>query len=175
MTKQYKIIIIACAVAILCNIAVKYYLISEQNKNIIALQKVITAARSGSHLQADMSLLSESTSQEDISRIMHKIPMEFSFTEYAVKLRDLMDIIDLHVEKTLVFKPEKIKKSDLLKYNTNIAVTGNYRQIKKLIADILNLPGVVYFNSINFTKVKDSQDKVELKFELSLFFKRGAA
>jgi Tfp pilus assembly protein PilO len=175
MTKQYKIIIIACAVVILCNIAVKYYLISEQNKNIIALQKVITAARSGSHLQADMSLLSESTSQEDISRIMHKIPMEFSFTQYAAKLRELMDINDLSVEKTLVFKPEKIKKSDLLKYNTNIVVTGNYRQIKKLIADILNLPGVVYFNSINFTRVKDSQDKVEFKFKLSLFFKRVTA
>lgn len=175
MTKQYKIIIIACVVAILCNIAVKYYLISEQNKNIIDLQQVIAAARSDSHLNADMSLRPVAISQEDISRIMHKIPREFSFTQYAAKLRDLMDINDLSVEKTLVFKPEKIKKSDLLKYNTNIAVTGNYRQIKKLIADILNLPGVVYFNSINFTRVKDSQDKVELKFELSLFFKRGTA
>ncbi|MDA3915445.1 MAG: type 4a pilus biogenesis protein PilO [Deltaproteobacteria bacterium] len=171
MIKQYKIIIIACAVAILCNIAVKYYLISEQNKNIIALQKIIAAARSGSHLKADTG----STSREDISRIMHKIPREFSFTQYAAELRDLIDINDLHVEKTMVFKPEKIKKSDLLKYNTNIVVTGDYRKIKKLIADILNLPGVVYFNSINFTRVKDSQDKVELKFELSLFFKRGTA
>jgi len=116
-----------------------------------------------------------STSQEDISRIMHEIPMEFSFTQYAAKLRALMDINDLYVEKTMVFKSAKIKKSDLLKYNTNIAVTGNYRKIKKLIADILNLPGVVYFNSIHFTKVKDSQDKVELKFELALFFKRGTA
>ena len=175
MTKQYKIIIIACAVAILCNIAVKYYLISEQNKNIIALQKVIADARSGSHLKADMSLLLVSTRKEDISRVMHKIPREFSFTKYAAELRALMDINDLYIEKTLVFKPEKIKNSDLLKYNTNIAVTGNYRKIKKLIADILNLPGVVYFNSMNFTRVKDSQDKVELKFELSLFFKRGTA
>jgi Tfp pilus assembly protein PilO len=175
MTKQYKIIIISCAVAILCNIAVKYYLISEQNKNIIALQKVIADARSSSHLKADISLLPVSTRKEDISRIMHKIPREFSFTQYAAKLRALMDINDLYVEKTLVFKPEKIKNSDLLKYNTNITVTGNYDEIKKLIADILNLPGVVYFNSAHFKRAKDSQDKIEFKSELSLFFKRGAA
>ncbi len=74
MIKKYKIVIIACAVVILCNIAVKYYLISEQNKKIITLQGVIAEARSGSYLKAGIPVQPLSTSQDDISSIMNKIP-----------------------------------------------------------------------------------------------------
>jgi len=173
MIKKYKIIIIVCAVVILCNIAVRYYMINEQNKKIITLQGVIAEARSGSYLKAGIPVQPLSTSQDNISSIMNKIPQEFLFTQYAAELRSLIDTNDLYIEKTLVFKSEKIKSSDLLKYNTNIAVTGSYAEIKKFIADVLNLPGVVHFNSVNFTRAKDNIDKVEFKFELSLFFKRG--
>jgi len=175
MNRKYKIIIIACVAAILCNIAVKYYLISDQNRQIVTLQKVIAEARSNSYLKTGISLQPLSTSKDDISRIMNKIPEEFLFTQYAVDLRALMDTNDLYVEKTLVFRPEKLENSQLLKYNTYIFVTGDYAGIKKLIADILNLPGVVYFNSVNFTRASESPEKVEFKFELSLFFKRGTA
>ena len=181
MNKQYKIIISVCALAILCNFVANYYLVNEQNNKIIILQKVIAAARSGSYIQPEIPLQALSTIQDDINSIVNKIPQEFSFTQYAVKLRGLMDTNDLFVEKNLVFKPiftsgsksGKTEKSALLQYNTNIAVTGDYIKIKKFIADILNLPGLAYFNSVNFARSKDNQDKVELKCKLSVFFKRG--
>jgi hypothetical protein len=177
MNKQYKIIISVCVLAILCNFVAKYYLVNEQNKKIIILQQVIAAARSGSYIQPAIPLRTVSTSQDDINSIVNKIPEEFSFTQYAVKLRRLMDTNDLFVEKNLIFKPvfksKKTEKSHLLQYNTNIAVTGDYIKIKKFIADILNLPGLAYFNSVNFARSKDNQDKVELKCKLSVFFKKG--
>lgn len=180
MAKQYKIIIFACALAILCNFAAKYYLINKQNKKVITLQKVIAAARSGSYLNSDISVLPMSDSQDKIDKILKKIPGEFSFTQYAAKLRILMDTNGLSMEKNLVFMPEKLKQSKLLKYHTTIAVTGDYIKIKKFISDILNLPGLVYFNSIYLTRVKDThsgdnQDKIKFKFELAVFFKRGTA
>ena len=177
MAKQYKIIIFACALAILCNFAAKYYLINKQNKKVIILQKVIAAARSGSYLNSDISGLQVVDSQD---KILKKIPGEFLFTQYAAKLRVLMDTNGLFMEKNLVFMPEKLKQSKLLKYHTTIAVTGDYIKIKKFISDILNLPGLVYFNSIYLTRVKDThsgdnQDKIKFKFELAVFFKRGTA
>ncbi|MCP4671081.1 MAG: hypothetical protein GY857_07225 [Desulfobacula sp.] len=180
MAKQYKIIIVACALAIICNIAVKYYLINKQNKKVIILQKVIAAARSGSYLNSDLLVPPTPDSQKEIDKIFQKIPWELSFTQYAAKLRTLMDSNDLSMEKNLIFRPEKIKNSDLLQYNTNIAVTGDYTKIKKFISDILNIPGLAYFNSINFARTKNNNDgynqgKVKFQFELSLFFKRGTA
>ena len=177
MKKQYKIIISVCALAILCNFVAKYYFVNDQNKKIIILQKVIAAARSGSYIKSDLSVQPVSTSQEDINSIVNTIPEEFLFTQYAAKLRMLMDTNELVVEKNLVFKPGsksgKTKKTDLLQYNTNIAVTGEYIKIKKFITDILNLQGLVYFNSVNFARSKDNQDKIEFKCKLSVFFKRG--
>jgi len=181
MNKQYKIIISVCALAILCNFVAKYYLVNEQNRKIIILQQVIAAARSGSYIQPEIPLRTVSTDQDDINSIVNKIPEEFLFTQYAVKLRKLMDTNELSVEKNLIFKPffktgsksGKTGKSDLLQYNTNIAVTGDYIQIKKFITDILNLPGLAYFSSVNFARSKDNQDRVELKCKLSVFFKKG--
>ena len=180
MAKQYKIIILACALAIFCNFAAKYYLINKQNKKVIILQKVIAAARSGSYINSDFSELSMPDSQEEIDKIFKKIPWELSFTQYAAKLRTLVDTNDLSMEKNLIFIPEKINKLDLLKYNTTIAVTGDYVKIKKFISDILNLPGLVYFDSIYFVRLKDNyagdnKGKIEFKFGLSVFFKRGTA
>ena len=175
MNKKYKIIIFASVLAILFNFVAKYYLINGQNKKIIMFQKDIASARSGSSFKSDLPLLPRLTNQDDINRIINKIPEEFSFTQYAAQLRALIDSNSLTIEKNLVFKPEKTEKSDLLKYNANIVVTGDYIKIKKFIADVLNLSGFVYFDAINFTRDRDNKDKIKFKFELSLFFKRGTA
>jgi len=175
MIKKYKIIIFVCIVAIFCNIAAKISIIDEQNKKVSIFQKVLAAARSGSYLTPAVPVQQVFTEQDDIKKIIHKIPEEFSLTEYAAGIRELIDENHLLIKKSLIFTPEKTKNSNLLKYNTKVVVTGDYIQIKKLISDILSLPGLVYLNSARLVREKEDQGKVKFDFKLSVFFKRGTA
>lgn len=161
-----------------CNIAAKLYLIDGQKNRITILQKKVSAARSGGYLKPDNrpaeNLFAE---QNDLEMIIHKIPEEFSFTQYAAMIRSLIDKNHLSIKDSLVFTPAKATKTDLLflKYNTNIIVIGSYSKIKKLISDIQNLPGIGYSNSAKLVREKDNKTKVKLNLELSVFFKRGTA
>ncbi len=174
MIKKYKIIIFICAAAMFCNIIAKLYLIDGQKNKIFILQKNVSAARSNSYLKSDRSTENLFAEQNDLKMIIHKIPEELSFTQYAARIRSLIDENHLSLENSLVFKPEKAAKSELLllKYNTNIIVTGSYRKIKVLISDIQNLPGIGYFPSARLIRKKDNKTKVKLDLELSIFFKR---
>ncbi|MFH2059882.1 MAG: type 4a pilus biogenesis protein PilO [Pseudomonadota bacterium] len=175
MIKKYKMIYLVCVVAILCNIAVRFYLINEQANQVSILQNMVAAARSGNYLKSDKPLQKISTEQNDVKRILHKIPDELSFTEYAVKIRSLIDKNHLIIDGSLVFMPEKTKEAILLKYNTNIIVKGNYTKIKKLISDIQNMPGLVNFDSASIARENKTQDKVVLKLKLSVFLKKRSA
>ena len=157
---------------------VKYYFIAEQNHNIMTLQKKIATLRSRNLKKMDASLPKILTSKEELNKIVHKIEQEFSLTEYISKIRMLIDTNDLFVEQNLIFTPEKIKNSNFLQYNTRVSVTGDYIKIKKFIVDVLNLPGLVYFDSVGFVRDQvanqaRNQGKVKFNFQLSLFFKKG--
>ena len=176
MIKKYKIIVFVCFIAIIFNMVAKIYLVNEQSKKISILQKVVAVARSGSYLDPDKKPAHHIfTEQDDINKIIRKISGEFLLTEFAAEIMALIDKNHLFVEDSLIFKPEKIKQPDLLKYNTNIIVTGSYIQIKKLISDIQNLSGLSFLNSPSLVRTKDNQNKVKLNVELSVFFKSEAA
>ena len=175
MIKKYKFIIAVCVIVIFCNFIVKLFIINKQANKISFLQQTIAAARSESFLKAnkpDEHLFSE---QDDITKIFQKIPDEFSFTEYASQIRALIDRNHLVVDNSLIFKPEATKMPDLLKFNTMVTITGGYGEIKALISDIQNMPGLVSLNSARISRIKDSQDKIRLNLELSVFFKRVTA
>ena len=160
-----------------CNVAAKLYLIDGQKNKIFILQKNVSAARSNRYFKSDRSAENLFAEQNDLKMIIHKIPEEFSLTQYAARIRSLIDENHLFFENSLVFRPEKATKSDLLllKYNTNIIVTGSYSKIKSLISDIQNLPGIGYFDSARLVREKDNRTKVKVNLELSLFFKRETA
>ena len=156
-----------------CNIVTKLYLIDGQKNKIFLLQKKVLTARSNSYLKPDRSAEDLFAEQNDLKMIIHSIPDEFSFTQYAARIRSLIDENHLFVKDSLVFRPEKAAGSDLLllKYTTDIVVTGSYSKIKKLISDIQNLPGIGYFNSARMVREKDNKTKVKLNLKLSVFLK----
>ncbi len=177
MIKKYKIIIFICVAALFCNIIARFYLIDGQKDRIFLLQKNVSAVRSNSYLNPDRSARNLFSEQNDLKMIVHKIPEELSFTQYAVRIRSLIDENNLFLKDNLIFRPGKITKSDLLllKYTTNIIVTGSYSKIKNLISELQNLPGIGYFDSARLVREKDNRTKVKLNLELSLFFKRETA
>lgn len=171
--KKIKIIIYICVFAILCNIAVKFFIIGNQSKYISFLKKKAIAVRSDTNSAFEKSERQISKQYNDIKIIMNEIPKEFSFSEYAVKVRSLIDKNQLIIQNSLVFSPEETKNLSLRVYNTNIVVTGQYPGIKQFIADIQNIKGLKYLNSVSMTRDTKYRDIIQLSLRLSVFLRKG--
>jgi Tfp pilus assembly protein PilO len=131
------------------------------------------AMRSDSSSAFKKSVQQISKQHNDINMIMDEIPEILSFSEYAVKVRSLIDRNQLFIEGSLVFSPGKVQNPFLLIYSTNIKVTGKYPDIKQLITDIQNLKGLKHINSISMTRSKKDKTKITFGFRLSVFLKKG--
>lgn len=171
--KKVKIIIYVCVFAILCNIVVKYFIIGNQSTYISFLQKKAVAVRSDTSSASARSEQQISKQYNEIEMILNEIPKEFAFSEYAVKVRSLVDTNQLFIEDSLVFSPEETENPSLLVYNTHIIVTGKYPAIKQFIADIQNLKGLKYLNSVNMTRDSKSRERIKLSLRLSVFLRKG--
>ena len=159
--------------AILCNIVVQYLVIGNQSTYIFVLQKKVLATRNDTSLASERSERQISKQYNDIKMIMNEIPKEFSFSDYAVKVRSLIDKNKLFIEDSLVFRPEETQNSSLLVYNTNIIVTGKYSDIKQFIADIQNLKGLKFLNSVSMTREGKYRERIKLSLGLSIFLRKG--
>ncbi len=175
MVKKYKIILFACAIILVCNFVAKIYFVNQQSTRIIILQKVVAAARGGRYIKPIKPALAEKPLENDLQKILKKIPEEFLFTDYAAKIRLLIDKNKLSVENSLVFVPEKIKREDVLNYSTRIRVKGDYGKLKSLLSDFQNLPGLVLIDSVEMTRLKEYPDVIQMNLHLFVYFKRGKA
>lgn len=175
MVKKFKIIVFICGIALCFNFIAKVYFVNSQNKKIIVLQNVIRAARSDNYLKTNKVLPKKYDHKNDIHKMLKQIPEEFLFTEYAVKIRSLIDKNKLFIDNSLVFRSGKSEHPDMLKYNTRITVKGSYSKIKKLMSDLQNLPGLIYVESPSMIRTKENPQWVQMDFDLFVIFRRGSA
>ncbi len=170
--KKLKIIIYICIFFIVCNLIVKLLIVDNQTKQIFFLQKRVMAMRSDSSSALEKSKLQRSKQHKEINLIMNQIPKVLSFSEYAVKIRSLIDDNQLTINSGLVFSPGKAQNPSLLIYDTKFVVTGKYPDIKQFIAAIQNLKGIKHLNSINMTRNTNDNTKISLGIKLSIFLKK---
>ncbi len=171
--KKFKIIIYICIFIIFCNFIVKFVLVDNQTKQIFFLQKRVMAMRSDSSSALKKSKLQRSKQHKEINLIMDEIPKVLSFSEYAVKIRSLIDDNQLTINSGLVFSPGKAQNPSLLIYSTKFIVTGKYPDIKQFLAAIQNLKGIKHLNSITMTRNTKDKTRISLDLKLSIFLKKG--
>ncbi len=170
--KKLKIIIYICVFIIFCNLVVKFFIIDNQTQRIFFLQKRVMAMRSDSSLALEKSKQQRSKQHKEINLIMGEIPKVLSFSEYAVKIRSLIDDNQLSINGSLVFSPGKVQNPSLLIYDTKFIVTGTYPDIKQFIAELQNLKGIKHLNSINMTRNTEDNTRISLGLKLSIFLKK---
>ncbi len=170
--KKLKIIIYICIFIIVCNLIVKLLIVDNQTKHILLLQKRVMAMRSDSSSALEKSKQQRSKQHKEINLIMNEIPKVLSFSEYAVKIRSLIDDNQLTINSGLVFSPGKVQNPSLLIYDTKFIVTGKYPDIKQFIAAIQNLKGIKHLNSISITRDTKDNTRISLALKLSVFLKK---
>jgi hypothetical protein len=170
MIRKYKILIAVFSLCLFFNGVVKLSVINDQAQRISILEKRMATSRRAGFTGPGPEM---GTVKAQVARILQAVPDIFSFTEQAVKVRELMDKNQFVVQDSLVFSPEKSGAKDLLQYDTRISLAGDYIKIKQFIADIQNLPGLHYIKGLALTREKENPDRIVLSLELAVFFKRG--
>jgi hypothetical protein len=175
MTKKYNMGILVCLVIILGNLGTRFFLINSQIHQVVGLQQALSRARNPSGLHQTLMEETVSVLTKDIEKIYGKIPSALHLTDYGTNIRALMDKNRLNIRGSLVFMPAETRVPNLLRFNTRIAVDGSYPDIKAFLADVYNLPGLVFINTVQLTRQTNDPPRIQLTLDLSLIFQHQQA
>lgn len=165
--KHHKNIIFVCMAVLLLNVVVFFLLIEKQRKSIEAIQEsILTEQRSPVATKGGGEWDLNARVKNDKDRLVEKIPHIFSLTRQAGKIVSLTDLNHLISEKGMLFRPEESDHPFLVNYSTTMTLRGDYSGLKGFIADIQNLPELIFMDELSFTRASDRALSLNLKIIL---------
>jgi Tfp pilus assembly protein PilO len=173
MTKKVNMGILVCLVIILGNMGARVFLLTDQVDQVAELQQTLSRIRSPSVLHQMSAKETGFGLENDIENIYGKIPTTFYLIDYGTDIRNLMDKNRLNIRDSLVFTPAETQVPDLIRFNTRIEADGSYPDIKAFLADVSNLPGLVFSNTVRLERRKEDRSRVQLTLDLSLIFQQA--
>jgi Tfp pilus assembly protein PilO len=155
---------------ILINVVVFSFVIAKQGKSIRAVQKSILAEqRKPVAGKGGMEKDLNARVKNDMDRAVERLPHLFSLTRQAGEIVSLTDRNHLLSLREMVFRPEKSDHPFLINYSTTMTLKGDYSGFKGFIADIQNLPELVFMDELSFTRSSDRA--LTLKLKIFLYFR----
>ena len=173
MTKKFKLGILVCLVIILGNMGARFFLVKDQIDQVAGLQQTLSEIRNPPGFHRILTKETGAVLEKDLEKIYGKIPSAFHLTDYGTDIRTLMDKNGLIISDSLVFMPAETQVPNLLRFNTRIAAVGFYPDIKAFLADVSNLPGLVYINTAQLARQKNDRSRIQLTLDLSLIFQKA--
>jgi Tfp pilus assembly protein PilO len=108
--------------------------------------------------------------REDIRTFMDRLPEKATFTDRVRELNDILDRHGLFVEK-MTFKPSIASILPLSKYTTHFKVAATYAKLKRLLADILEAPGLFCIEELSLENQSTDRESVVLSLGIATYFK----
>jgi Tfp pilus assembly protein PilO len=173
MTKKFNLGILVCLVIILGNMGARFFLLKDQVGQVAELQQTLSRFRNPSGLHRILEKKTGPGLENDIEKIFGEIPSIFHLISYGTDIRKLMDKNRLSIRDSLVFIPAETQVPKLIRFNTRIAADGLYPDIKAFLADVCNLPGLVYINTVQLERQKEDRSRIHMALELSLIFQQA--
>ena len=169
--QKYKTLFWICVLLLLMNVLAKKVVIEEQERQISSLQKATAAMRTRPEKIKKAETRTD-VKQRQIRQILGSVPEESLLTLYISQMRSLVDKNQLTLTRPLVFTAQKQGRLKLLKYSTRIEVSGDYPQIKGLIADIQNMDGLSHIDSADFKRDPKKERLIRMTLGVSIYFSR---
>lgn len=106
----------------------------------------------------------------DLALFYGRVPAK---REFARQLGDIFEIASNNgLElKTVGYKPGTVKSGELLSYQLNLNLVGRYAPVKSFIADIQRLSEIVTIDSMQLAGAGPDQESIDLKVQLSAYFR----
>jgi Tfp pilus assembly protein PilO len=111
--------------------------------------------------------------QGDLAKFKARIYPKTHFARFIGELYEITGKHGLEVS-SIAYKPETTKESKLLQYTFDIAVIGNYNQLKMFLNDLDLSGNLLHIDSIAFNSQGNKSDLVKLQVKSTAYFRREA-
>ncbi|MCD6272794.1 MAG: type 4a pilus biogenesis protein PilO [Deltaproteobacteria bacterium] len=168
--KNYKFLSGLIIVITLFNFILYLSLIRNQEKQIRELQQAYIEQRKTVEENINDKTQQYFAAQKSILSFKEHLP---ETSEFAGRVKELNTVLHKHglSISRMIFKPTKIDNLSLWKYTTSITVSGKYRRLKSLLANIQNLPGLFCIENISFKNRSEKREKVDMSITMSTYFR----
>jgi Tfp pilus assembly protein PilO len=169
---RYKFFWIACCLVLVANFAGYLLVIRNQRDNIDELHHKYIKIRKQS--TQSVKKFEETTLQylnvkKDLNTFTKMLPPVVTIAD---KARELATVIGKHnfTVNKMTFKPDKTSTLSLWKYTTSFKITGKYPELKVLLADIQNMPGLFCIENLVLNRIKE-KELVDMTLRISTYFR----
>ncbi|UCD91104.1 MAG: type 4a pilus biogenesis protein PilO [Desulfobacterales bacterium] len=169
---QYRFFWIACCLVLLVNVVFYIFIIRMERRKVVALHHQyikIRARDTQSFKRVDKSTAPYLKVRKDLKTFVDMLP---PVVTVADKVRELNAVLDKHrfSVNRMTFSPDKTSPFSLWKYTTSFTVSGNYSELKNLLADIQNLRGLFCIESLTLNRPRGN-DRIDMTLSIATYFK----
>ncbi len=106
----------------------------------------------------------------DLDTWNKRIPLKRDFARVIGELMASAKQNSLSVG-SITYKPSPVKGERQINYTISFGVVGKYGKIKNFISDVSRMRDIVIINNISLNNSKMTEESVDLKLELSVYFR----
>ncbi len=161
------ILFFSCLGLILINLIFYGVFISPRQKKIYKLQKQYLEKRTFEKTDKVSNRSQYPNALKALNEFKKKLPPASSFPNSIDELNRIFSKHGLSMGQ-LLFKASKTENLALSKYSTSFTVTGNYMDLKSLLADLQNHSRLFCIEKLSFAK--KSKGQVDMAISLATYF-----
>jgi type IV pilus assembly protein PilO len=159
-----------CGVLLMLNLLFYGFFVKDQRNRIREMEKTYMAKRA-------MTLQKENGSARflkvkgDLDLFKERLTPRADFSDKIKVLNQLLDDHGLPV-KGMTYTPASQAEGPLAlwKYTSSFSVTGNYGQLRRLLADIQNAEALFCIEGLSFEGPSKDRADVEMKLKIASYF-----
>ncbi|MBU0993992.1 MAG: type 4a pilus biogenesis protein PilO [Proteobacteria bacterium] len=159
-----------CFVLLAANVLMYIILVAGQGKDIDSLQERYSKLRRLKNTPKPNGETGYLASRKDLEQFYDHLEPESDFIDMVGDLKERFTESGLVVSK-MTFKPEYLANHSLWKYTTSCTVTGGYRQLKKILADIQTSPFLLCIDQLAFYNDSNEKEKVDMSIAFTTYYK----
>jgi Tfp pilus assembly protein PilO len=168
--KNHKFFCGSVIIVLLLNSVLYLSLIKNQKEEISTLQQVYSQKRRAGRSSPDYKISQYLAIRESILTFKEYIPEVSEFAESIKELDTVLHEPGLLAGKR-IFKPTRIDTLSLWKYSTSFSVKGKYSNLKSLLANIQNLPGLFCIEKLALQNRSKKTEQMEMTLTIATYFR----
>ncbi len=159
------------AVLALMNVGLLVYISVSQAPRLAALQNAWFEKRRATEkgtVKDEATIYRQGTT--DLAAWRNRIAPKKDFARLVGEVFEIAAANSLKVG-SVTYKPTPIKDEDLLAYSIGFNVSGKYAAIKSFLADLLQSREIITIDTISLNSSNATEESVDLKVELTAYFR----
>jgi Tfp pilus assembly protein PilO len=168
--RRHKKLSILFIILMLLNVII-YVIITDYRQNEIA-KLHSTSLKTGKARLAESSAPTDAwfEVQSDIKTFKRQLPVMSAIIDRAKELKDVLNRNHLSATK-IMLRPERTELLALWKYTGALKITGPYKRLKSLLADIQKSPHLFCIESLTLINQSQKTEKVVMELRLATYFR----